>query len=104
MAAAEGTRFTPRALTDLEEIWRCAAETWSADQADRQVDALAQCFAMIAAMPGLARERPDFRPPVRIHVLGAHLVVYRLVEREVVILRLLGARQDWPAILMAADS
>ena len=105
MAPAEpdAYRLTPRALADLDDIWRHSAETWSVAQADRQVDALAAVFALIAAMPGLARERPDFRPPVRIHAHEGHLVIYRLVEGQMVILRLLGGAQDWLAILRAAE-
>ncbi|MBX9596740.1 MAG: type II toxin-antitoxin system RelE/ParE family toxin [Roseomonas sp.] len=103
MTPAEAYRLTPRALADLEAIWRYSAETWSITQAELQVDALAQTFAMIAAMPGLARERPEFIPPVRIHAHDGHLVIYRLVDSQVVILRLLGGRQDWRAILAAAE-
>ena len=68
---AEAYRLTPRALADLEDIWRYSAETWSAAQADQHVDALAQSFGMITALPVLARERLEFTPPVRIHVQGA---------------------------------
>lgn len=101
---AGGYRLTPRALADLEEIWQYSAETWSIAQADQHVDGLAQIFAMVAAMPGLARERPEFIPPARIHAHEGHLVVYRVVEGQAVILRLLGARQDWRAILVAGES
>jgi toxin ParE1/3/4 len=96
-------RLTPRALADLDEIWRYSAETWSAAQADRQVDALAVIFALIATMPGLARERAEFTPPVRIHAHEGHLVIYRLVEGQAVILRLLGGAQDWLAVLRATE-
>ncbi len=38
MAPAEpdAYRLTPRALADLDDIWRHSAETWSVAQADRQ--------------------------------------------------------------------
>ena len=96
-------RLTPRALDDLDEIWRFSAETWSAIQADRYVDALAQLFETIAAMPTLARERAEFTPPVRIHTHEAHVIVYTIAVDYVVILRLLGGRQDWASILKATD-
>ncbi|HEV7268456.1 MAG TPA: type II toxin-antitoxin system RelE/ParE family toxin [Falsiroseomonas sp.] len=95
-------RLTPRALSDLDDIWRWSAETWSIAQADRHVDELAQVFETIAAMPGLARERREFTPPVRIHLHDNHLVIYAIAEDYIVILRLLGARQDWLSILKAA--
>ncbi len=96
-------RLTPRALVDLEDIWRYTAEQWSIEQADRYVDELTQVFQAIAALPLLARERMEFDPPVRIHVHGSHLVVYTVYDDHVAILRLLGGRQDWVAILNATE-
>lgn len=96
-------RLAPRALDDLDDIWRYSAETWSIAQADRYVDELARMFETIAAMPTLARERGEFSPPVRIHVHEGHLIVYTIAGDHVSILRLLGGRQDWVSILKAAD-
>ncbi len=105
MSSAEGPpyRLTPRALADLDEIWRYSAETWSIAQADCYIDALARMFETIAAMPTLARERREFTPPVRIHVHESHLIIYTVADDHVVILRLLGGRQDWASILKAAE-
>jgi len=105
MSSVEGRpyRLTPRALEDLDEIWRYSAETWSIAQADRYIDELVRAFEALAAFPSLARERPEFSPPVRIHVHLDQLIVYVLVHDRVNILRLLGGRQDWVAILRAAE-
>jgi toxin ParE1/3/4 len=96
-------RLAPRALDDLDDIWRYTAETWSVPQADRYIDDLARVFQTIAALPTLARERMEFDPPVRIHTHESHLIVYLLTADHVAILRLLGGRQDWVSILNAAD-
>ncbi len=96
-------RLAPRALADLDDIWRYSAETWSIEQADRYVDELVRMFETIAAMPTLARERGEFTPPVRIHVHQSQLIVYTIGKDHVAILRLLGGRQDWVSILKAAD-
>lgn len=105
MSSVEGRpyRLTPRALEDLHQIWRYSAETWSITQADRHIDELVQAFAVLAAFPSLGRERLEFTPPVRIHVHQDHLIVYILARDRVEILRLLGGRQDWLAILRAAE-
>jgi len=96
-------RLAPRAIADLDDIWRYSAETWSIMQADRYIDELVQMFETIAAMPTLARERSEFTPAVRIHVHDRHLIVYTIADDHVAILRLLGGRQDWLSILKAAD-
>jgi toxin ParE1/3/4 len=96
-------RLTPRALADLDDIWRFSAERWSVDHANGYVDELVRIFDLIAAVPTLARERREFTPPVRIHVHRAHLIVYLTEPDQILIVRLLGGRQDWAAILNAAD-
>jgi toxin ParE1/3/4 len=96
-------RLAPRALADLDDIWRFTAETWSLNQADRYIDDLVCVFETIAVFPTLARERSEFSPPVRIHSHEGHLVIYLLADGEVVVLRVLGGRQDWLSILKAAD-
>ena len=61
-------RLAPLALADLDDIWRFSAEKWSIEQADRTIDDLVRMFETIATMPTLARERSEFKPPIRIHV------------------------------------
>ncbi len=100
---ARSYRLAPRALDDLDDIWRYSAEKWSIAQADRYIDELVRMFETIAAMPELARERKEFTPPVRIHAHESHLIIYTIAEDHVAILRLLGGRQDWVSILKAAD-
>jgi toxin ParE1/3/4 len=101
---AKPYRLAPLALADLEAIWRYTAETWSIRQADLYTDDLTRVLETIAAFPTLARTRPEFDPPVRIHTHERHLIVYALTEHDVIILRLLGGQQDWTSILGAVDS
>lgn len=95
--------LTPAAEADLEGIWRYTAESWSVRQADEYIGGLVKSFALIASMPTMARERAEFDPPVRIHVHDRHLIVYVLEGEGVAILRVLGGRQDWVAILNATE-
>lgn len=103
VADALPLRLTPRAIADLDDIWRYTAENWSMAQADRYLDDLIGLFDTIAAMPTLAREHVEFTPPVRIHRHEEHLIVYLSNTRQVTILRVLGGRQDWVSLLKAAD-
>lgn len=96
-------RLAPKALADLDDIWRYTAETWSIDQADSYIDALVQSFETILSMPTMARERVEFNPPVRIHIHQYHLIIYMIDKDHIAVLRLLGGRQNWHAILTALD-
>ncbi|MDZ7872814.1 MAG: hypothetical protein U5N27_06340 [Rhizobium sp.] len=40
---------------------------------------------------------------MRIYPFRSHLIVYLDLERQVTILRILGGRQDWQAIMRALD-
>lgn len=92
-------RLMPQAESDMEEIWLHGAAEWSLEQADRYIDGITALFDLLCAMPGIARERPEFKPPVRIHPSGAHLIIYRTVGDQLDVLRILGGRQDWPRLL-----
>lgn len=54
-------------------------------------------------MPEMARERTEFRPPVRIAPSSEHLIVSLIEGSDLVILRVLGASQDWQTVLRAID-
>lgn len=96
-------RLTPAAQGDLEDIWLYTARRWSPEQADRYADILEDIFERLLFMPEMARERAELNPPVRIHPGAEHLIVYRIEEDHLAILRVLGAAQDWQTILRAAD-
>lgn len=96
-------QLTPAAQNDLERIWLYTAQTWSAAQADRYTDILEDTLERLLFMPEMARERGEFDPLVRIHPSAEHLIIYRIEGNHLLILRVLGAGQDWHAILRAVD-
>lgn len=99
-----GYLFTPKAENDLEAIWRYTASTWSPDQADLYIDTLIQTIETLVAMPKLARERAEFTPPVRIHPAAEHLIIYRFDGDRLSVIRILGGRQNWRAMLLVIDA
>jgi toxin ParE1/3/4 len=99
-----GYRLTPKAENDLEVIWRYSAEAWSAAQADTYIDTLITTIETIVSMPTLARERVEFDPPVRIHPTAEHLIIYCVDGVFILIIRILGGRQNWRAMLEVIDS
>ena len=99
-----GYRLTPKAEIDLEDIWLYTAQTWSPDQADTYIDGLVRTIETLVAMPAIARERDEFDPPVRVHPAAAHLIVYRVEEAALLVIRILGGRQNWRAMLEVIDA
>lgn len=89
----------PAAEADLSAIWLNGAERWGIQQADRYVDGLFAVFDLLADFPGMARQREEFSPPVRIHPSGSHLVIYSLEGQAVQIIRVLHAHQNLMAYL-----
>ncbi|WP_435988305.1 type II toxin-antitoxin system RelE/ParE family toxin [Sulfitobacter sp. SH24] len=90
----------PPAQVDLAEIWRHGASSWGLDQADRYADELFAVFDLLSDFSEIARARAEFTPSVRIHLTGAHLVVYRLDGHTVEIIRLLHCAQNLTAFLL----
>ena len=95
--------LTPAAEKELEDIWHYSYETWSEHQANRYIEILEDTFVRLSYMPEQARELLDFDPPVRIFPSAKHIIIYRIAGRAIVIIRVLGARQDWITILHSLD-
>ena len=95
--------LTPEAEKDLEDIWLYSYETWSEHQANRYIEILEDTFVRLSYMPEQARELLDFDPPVRIFPSAKHIIIYRIAGRAIVIIRVVGARQDWMTILHKLD-
>ena len=95
--------LTPEAEKDLEDIWLYSYETWSENQANRYIEILEDTFVRLSYMPEQVLELLDFDPPVRIFPSAKHIIIYRISGEVIVILRILGARQDWMTILHKLD-
>ncbi|MAO92311.1 MAG: plasmid stabilization protein ParE [Rhodospirillales bacterium] len=97
-------RLTPRAREDLEAIWIYTATAWSADQAENYVNNLTQTFQLLLYAPEIARLRAELNPPVRIYSTGSHYILYQIADEDLVVIRILGEKQDWTKILRALDT
>jgi toxin ParE1/3/4 len=100
MPDRDGWTLLPAAKADLARIWTNGAAEWGMDQADRYADGLFSLFDLLAEFPDMARERNEFRPPVRLHPCGAHLVIYHQAGQGIEIIRLLHAHQNLMAYLL----
>lgn len=88
-------RTTEAADRDIAGLYADGEAQFGTRQAERYQDGLFDLFDLIADNPRLARERPEFTPPIRLHPYGAHLVIYTLDDIGVLIVRVLPGRADW---------
>lgn len=88
-------RLRPRALEDLEAIWLYTATQWSVDQAQLYIRQLTAGLDFLSEQPKIARERSELHPPVRIHPVASHLIVYRIEADHLDIIRIRHGREDW---------
>jgi toxin ParE1/3/4 len=103
-AAARLATLGSNTLSLSDTITRCTAKNWSVQQADLYIDELSHIFETLVAVPTLGGEWTEFTPPVRIHVHKNHLIVYVVRDDAVAIIRILGGRQNWQAILPASGA
>ncbi len=90
-------RLTRRARRDILAIWVYIAEN-NESAADRFVDLLTHHFAILGKNPYSGRDRQDLRRGYRSFPVGQYLILYRVAEPGVEIMRVLHGRRDLAAI------
>ena len=91
--------FSVAAEEDLIKVYLHGVANFGVDQAERYHHDLQKTFDILVTHPLLAREHRDFTPPVRIHFHRSHVIVYTADAQRLFVVRVLGERQDWQAIL-----
>ena len=90
-----GYRLSRRAEEDLIQIYVSSALAFGVTQAEQYQDGLEATFDLIARHPGIARERHELRPPVRIQRYRSHVVIYLIDAEGPFIVRIRHGREDW---------
>jgi toxin ParE1/3/4 len=80
---------------DLIDLYVCGARMFGVAQAEKYFADLVRCFDLLAERPAVARERLEFKPPIRVHFHRAHIVAYLVQSDGILIVRVLDGRQDW---------
>jgi toxin ParE1/3/4 len=83
-----------RADTDISAIYLYGCAEFGMAQADAYTDGLFATIRFLAETPYAARERREFRRPVRCFPFRSHLIVYAVEGDRVLILRILHGHQD----------
>ncbi|MGH7069362.1 MAG: type II toxin-antitoxin system RelE/ParE family toxin [Acetobacteraceae bacterium] len=96
-------RTTRQADADIVAIYLWGCREFGRHHAELYHQGLTTTFDLIAAHPRMARQRPEFNPPVRLHPYQSHLIVYMLDDVGVLIVRVLHGRQKWEACLATIE-
>ena len=88
---------SPAAETDLIEIWLNIAKD-NPLAADRFLDAIAERILQLATFPESGPSRPDIGTEVRALTIGNYLVLYRLAEQRIEIVRIVHGARDVSAL------
>lgn len=88
-------RLTRKAEEDLTEIYLNGIRDFGVEQAEAYLADLLETFDLLSDNPSLARLRHEIRPAVRIHPRGAHIIIYRDIDSDILIIRIRHGREDW---------
>lgn len=82
---------SPQADLDLDSIWYyLASESGNVEIADRVIDSITGRFLLLAV---------DLRPGLRSIPVGEYIIIYRIQDEDVVILRVLRGSRNIEALL-----
>ena len=79
--------YAPRALRDIRSVLQYTAQTWGERQHGIYREKLRDAFLLLQERPLAAPLSSDLGGNRRVFVVGSHVVVYRVKDRTVNILR-----------------
>jgi len=86
-------RLSPQAASDLEAIGDYIAQD-SPTNARRFIERLTQKFVALGRNPMIGRARPELRADLRSFPYGAYLILYRVIDDGVEIVRVVHAARN----------
>jgi toxin ParE1/3/4 len=90
-------RISPRARSDLTEIWSYIADD-SISNADAFIDKLYEAVKALASQPGVGRRREELAPGILSFPFGRYVIFYRTNSDTIEIVRILHGARDIQAI------
>lgn len=86
----------PAARADLAEIWAYTAQAWGTDQADEYIAGITSRIENASGMPEIGSPLAGLPSTYRKVAFGSHRLVYRISGHDMIVVRILHARQDVP--------
>lgn len=94
-------RFAPQVEAELDGIWvYTARESGNIDVANRVIDSITDHFFLLSRHPQLGRRRDhDLRLGLRSLSVSGYVIIYRIENRDVLILHVVHGRRDLKSLL-----
>jgi toxin ParE1/3/4 len=88
-------RFRPKAIVDINSIWKYTFRTWSRTQANRYVAQIYEVCQKIADNSAIGKLRYDIDEKLYALLSGKHIIFYRVASpNEIIIVRILHGQMD----------
>lgn len=97
--ASKHYRLRPLAYADLEEIYEYSFHTFGEARAVEYVSSLERGFESLVDNPHLGKSRGDISDGLRALQIQSHYAFYRVVDSEIVVVRVLHTSRDYVAHL-----
>jgi toxin ParE1/3/4 len=86
-------RISPRASSDLIEIWSYIADD-SVANSDAFIDKIYEAMQLLAGKPGSGRRREELAPGMQSFPFGRYIIFYRVIAGTIDIVRVLHGARD----------
>ncbi len=90
-----GQVLSPQAQADLDAIWNYTEQIWRTARAERYIRQLWQGIEQVAEEPRRGRFCDEIRAGYFKHVVGSHVVFFRLTATSIEIVRVLHGSMDF---------
>jgi toxin ParE1/3/4 len=87
--------LSPRAESDLEEIWDFTVRTWGEEQAEDYIRLLVRAIETVAESPRRGRPCNEVRRGYRRYLAGSHIIFFRKVKTGIDVIRILHGAMDF---------
>ncbi|MCC5854082.1 MAG: type II toxin-antitoxin system RelE/ParE family toxin [Idiomarina sp.] len=91
---------TPKAKSDLLAVWLYTSTQWGPEQADAYLDQLALGMNQLTRHPQLGISYAHVLPGYRRLQVEHHCVFYRVLDSEILVIRVLHKEMDAPERLL----
>lgn len=86
--------FAPVAKDDLKAIYQFSVLQWGLAKAELYLEQIKYNVNLLLEHPFMGLERTDLLNGIRSLAVERHIIFYRIVENQIMIVRVLHSRQD----------